>query len=506
MFSNERGTLTTILFVLIWLMFLHFRLFDKKIRRYLMFIGYLLIFWLLVRYLRIMVFVDTPLHTYMWYLYYVGLIFIPTIYYLCCSYLSKKDNLKEKYIVYSISLILLVLVFTNNFHEFVFKFKDIDKIKYTHNFGYILVCIWIFYLFIVGTIRLASLKTDKKIYQIVIAFIPITIGLIYTICYDVFINGAFALNMTANLSILIVAGIEIMLALNYIPNNFRYYKFYTNSNMNSVILNDKGTIIYQTKNKFSMPKQIIDDIKSGNVKDEYKNESGTNQLYRIKKYSKNYVVFKKDFKEINKLKEELQKKNDELDRYSKILEKEKNIKQELYEIRFQSEIQEKLEEKIEDKKDKIKELLERQNISIEELSKVKLWIGYCKRISSLIIDNYNKEIFNEEKLKLIIDELFEDAKMFGTTGNISINKINVNSIIAIQSYEVVSTIIDNYEKINFIVRISKAGNIVKIRFLFEENIENIIDLIEELEFINVQNIEYKSEDDENVLEIYLEDL
>ena len=506
MFSNERGTLTTIVFVLIWLMFLHFRLFDKKIRRYMMYIGYLLVFWLSARYLRVMVFIDTIFHTYMWYLYYVGLIFIPTIYYLCCSYLSKKDNIKEKYIVYSVSLILLFFVLTNNFHEFVFKFIDIDKGKYTHNFGYILVCIWIFYLFIVGTIRLASLKTNKKIYQIVIAFIPIILGLIYTICYDVFLDGIVTFNMTTNLSFIIILGIEIMLALNYIPNNFRYYKFYTNSNMSSVILNNKGSILYQTKNKFNVPKQIIDDIKSGNVKDEYKNEAGANKLYRIKKYSKNYVVFKKDFKEINKLKEELQRKNEELDRYSKILEKEKNIKQELYEIRFQSEIQEKLEEKIEDKKDKIKEVLERENISIEELSKIKLWIGYCKRISSLIIDNYNKEILNEEKVKLIIEELLEDSKMFGTVGNISINKMSVNSIIAIQIYEIISIIVDNYEKINFIVRISKEDNIVKLRFLFEENIENILDLIDELGYINIVNIEYKSEDDENILEINVEDL
>ena len=61
-------------------------------------------------------------------------------------------------------------------------------------------------------------------------------------------------------------------------------------------------------------------------------------------------------------------------------------------------------------------------------------------------------------------------------------------------------------KDDFIVRISKEDNIVKLRFLFEENIENILDLIDELGYINIVNIEYKSEDDENILEINVEDL
>ena len=132
----------------IWTIRLYYKLYDKKTRRYILLIGLLIVFWMLIRIIKgIAVF---PLTERMcWYLYYLPLIFIPTLYYISSLSLLGKMNKTKKKIIYSISCFLLLLVLTNDFHELVFKFvKGIVLFDdYKHFIGYYLISIWIFYLF-----------------------------------------------------------------------------------------------------------------------------------------------------------------------------------------------------------------------------------------------------------------------------------------------------------------------------------------------------------------------
>lgn len=128
----------------IWISTLILRVFDKTLKKYTLSIGICLIFWMIIK-----VFKHYTTGSIMWYLFYLPLIFIPTFYYNCSEYLLKKDNNKKRIIAIGISIILLLLVITNDSHQLVFKILN-ENNDYIHKWGYYLVCIWIFLLLIMA--------------------------------------------------------------------------------------------------------------------------------------------------------------------------------------------------------------------------------------------------------------------------------------------------------------------------------------------------------------------
>ena len=298
----------------IWTIRLYYKLYDKKTRRYILLIGLLIVFWMLIRIIKGIA--VSPLTERMcWYLYYLPLIFIPTLYYISSLSLLGKMNKRKKNIIYSISCFLLLLVLTNDFHELVFKFvKGIVLFDdYKHFIGYYLISIWILYLFSKSLIDLAIYRMKiKKDIKGFLPFIVILLGLTYTILYVLNVPYVRGINMSIVNSALICVGIELAFYLNLIPNNSKYKSRFSNSNLNMAIISLDGKTKYTTNVFDNIPKKILDDINNNSVKETYKNK---NIIYDIKKNKDSYVILKKDLssileieKEINEQKKELEQK------------------------------------------------------------------------------------------------------------------------------------------------------------------------------------------------------
>ena len=82
-------TYTFLIIFCIWFLTLYNRIFDKKLKKYILLIGALQIFWMIVRIIKSLT--SGTLNNFMWYLYYVPMIFIPTFYYLSSKYISNKE-------------------------------------------------------------------------------------------------------------------------------------------------------------------------------------------------------------------------------------------------------------------------------------------------------------------------------------------------------------------------------------------------------------------------------
>ena len=145
-----------------WTIRLYYKIFDKKIRKYVIQIGGLLVLLLSLRAIK-----DYAIRNIneIWYLYYISLLFMPTLYYMCSRYIANKESKKNKMIVYSISSILTVLVLTNDLHKLVFLIQENTK-AYSHRIGYFIILIWILYLLFAATINLViqrrKYSKDKK--------------------------------------------------------------------------------------------------------------------------------------------------------------------------------------------------------------------------------------------------------------------------------------------------------------------------------------------------------
>ena len=467
-------TYTFLIIFCIWFLTLYNRIFDKKLKKYILLICGLQIFWMTVRIIKSIT--SGVLNNFMWYLYYVPMIFMPTFYYFSSKYITNQET-KCKNINIIISTILVLLVVTNDFHHLVFSPVE-ENGHYYHKIVYYIICAWIFYQLIMSTIILVRKQISlKKYYKIILPFIPIILGLVYTILYVKNIAEIRSTNMSVVLGTLFFVGLECMLNLKLIPNNLNYINPYKKSNLEIAIISNDLKDILKTNANIDIPDVIIDDLKENQVKERYKLEDDI--VYITKKINGGIVIFKKSFKEINKLKSTLLEKNKELKMQQNVLEKKQKVVQDLYEIEIRNQILDEVTDKIEIKKNEINKMLNKMDsVDRKKLSIIKLWIGYCKRMSNLVISDYNKEKYNKEKIGILIQELLEDANNLKVKGILINNDIlECDSNIMLKIYDSIFAVIEELYNAEILMSILQNDDYIRIIINVENESESLKDKV-----------------------------
>ena len=466
---NKFITLLFAIFFTMWTIRLYYKLYDNKTRRYILFIGILIVFWMLIRIIR-GVTIDINIKRICWYLYYLPLIFIPTLFYVCSKSLLSKMNKTRKIFIYLISSILLILVLTNDFHELVFKFNNgiYFHNDYNHYVGYYLIFIWIFYLFGGGMIKLAinrlKIKKDLKVF---LPLIVLLLGLIYTYLYILDVPYIRETNMSIVNSVLICLGIELAFYLDLIPNNKKYIQKFFNSNLDMAIISLDGKTKYTTCSFKVIPNFILDDIKNNKVKQIYQKK---NIVYDIKENKDSYVILRKDLTNIFKLKEEMLKQQKELLKQQESMKLKEKTKRELYEIKIRKDTINRVEKKLEEKRLEAKKILMKDDIKREDLEKVKRIIIYCKKKSMLIISEMNNEIYNEESIKILLNELIVGMSSLNIEGLVVVkNKMNIKGRIMSYLYDIVYELIENSKNNAVMIYVFSDNNMVNLKAVIGTN-------------------------------------
>ena len=466
---NKFITLLFAIFFTMWTIRLYYKLYDNKTRRYILFIGILIVFWMLIRIIR-GVTIDINIERICWYLYYLPLIFIPTLFYVCSNSLLSKMNKTRKIFIYLISSILLILVLTNDFHELVFKFNNgiYFHNDYNHYVGYYLIFIWIFYLFGGGMIKLAinrlKIKKDLKVF---LPLIVLLLGLIYTYLYILDVPYIRETNMSIVNSVLICLGIELAFYLDLIPNNKKYIQKFFNSNLDMAIISLDGKTKYTTCSFKVIPNFILDDIKNNKVKQIYQKK---NIVYDIKENKDSYVILRKDLTNIFKLKEEMLKQQKELLKQQESMKLEEKTKRELYEIKIRKDTINRVEKKLEEKRLEAKNILMKDDIKREDLEKVKRIIIYSKKKSMLIISEMNNEIYNEESIKILLNELIVGMSSLNIEGLVVVkNKMNIKGRIMSYLYDIVYELIENSKNNAVMIYVFSDNNMVNLKAVIGTN-------------------------------------
>lgn len=466
---NKFITLLFAILFTMWTIRLYYKLYDNKTRRYILFIGILIVFWMLIRIIR-GVTIDINIERICWYLYYLPLIFIPTLFYVCSNSLLSKMNKTRKIFIYLISSILLILVLTNDFHELVFKFNNgiYFHNDYNHYVGYYLIFIWIFYLFGGSMIKLAinrlKIKKDLKVF---LPLIVLLLGLIYTYLYILDVPYIRETNMSIVNSVLICLGIELAFYLDLIPNNKKYIQKFFNSNLDMAIISLDGKTKYTTCSFKVIPNFILDDIKNNKVKQIYQKK---NIVYDIKENKDSYVILRKDLTNIFKLKEEMLKQQKELLKQQESMKLEEKTKRELYEIKIRKDTINRVEKKLEEKRLEAKKILMKDDIKREDLEKVKRIIIYSKKKSMLIISEMNNEIYNEESIKILLNELIVGMSSLNIEGLVVVkNKMNIKGRIMSYLYDIVYELIENSKNNAVMIYVFSDNNMVNLKAVISTN-------------------------------------
>ena len=469
--TQKFQTLLYAIFFTAWVVRIYYKLYDKKIRRYVLTIGFLIVFWMLIRITKGVIDVNS-LERYCWYLYYVSLIFIPCVFYVCCNSIFESMNKNRKIFVYLFSSILLVLVLTNDLHELVFSFNNGLHLydDYSYSFGYYIISIWIFYLFGGGMIKLAINR--GKIHNDIKAFAPILVlllGVIYTILYVLGIKPFCSMNMSIVNSVLICLGIELIFYLDLIPNNSMYIKTFENSDLDIMIISIDGKTIYKTNSFNDIPKDIMNDINNNKAKNNY---TYGNINYKVKRNDDSFVILKSDLSMLNGLKREVKSKQKKLLEQEKSIKLEERIKKELYEINLRKGVVDKIESNLREKREKINEILNKKDLTSTDLNNIKNIIIYSKKKSALIISELNDDIYNEENIKIVLSEL---ASSISRTNTLIIvkNQFNISAYYLSIMYDILFDLINISDNRAIVIYISSNKDNIKFKATIEGN-ESII--------------------------------
>ena len=494
--TQTQQTVLALAIYTIWLILLYIRIFDKTLKKYVLSIGVLLVFWMAIRMVKR--YTTGYVTEILWYLYYIPLLMIPTFYYNCSSYLINSKNKKRRIVAIIISIILFLLVITNSLHNIVFKIKS-NINDYNHNIGYFIIVVWILCLIVVAIINLIKSSKNKGYKNIILISVTILIGIIYTILYIKNIPVIRKTNMSVIIGTLFCVGLEMMLDFKLIPNNFRYKKIFKNSNLPLEIVSQDGKTRIATNHSINLKENIISDIKNNKVKSIYKDN---NIIKNVNVINGGYSIEEKDYSKINEYEEKLKSIQQELIEQETILQKQRKIATEIYETKLKGEIIELLDEKIEQKRNLINELIKEMKITdIDKMKNIKLLLNYCKRMSNLVISSYNKEKYDNKRLEVIINEMLIEAQALGINGVLKTNNFEISSGETANIYEIIFETIMKFRATDFILYIQVNNSYTEMKYLFDGKHKNFKKEIEKLQLERILEIEQIVDEDGTTIKL-----
>lgn len=151
--SNTLSILRSLMYIGLfsaWGLSLHRRLLHGQVRRNMLGIAGLMVFWVFVRGIKYHLAVpEDTLSRYCWYSYYIPLLFMP----LLCGFVAMSLGKPETYrrnrfynLLYIPPTVLTLFVYTNDIHQFVFQFtkKPYSDVAFEYGVAYVILNVWEF--------------------------------------------------------------------------------------------------------------------------------------------------------------------------------------------------------------------------------------------------------------------------------------------------------------------------------------------------------------------------
>lgn len=246
------------------------RIIQAQVRRYLIAISALMVFWLLVRYSKYGT-ENLDLTRHLWYSYYIAMLLIPALCVLVALSLGKpeKYRLPRKWvgIVMVPTVLLILLVQTNDLHQLAFAFSGevwTDK-NSTYQIVYWLVAAWML-LTALATLciliaRSRVLRGRKILWQ---PFVPLALSVLYTVLYITALPMVrlFARDMSIVFCLLFTAMLESCIRCGLIQSNTRYAELFHASTLGAGIIDKDGRPLLSSVNAVSVEREKLMGVRS----------------------------------------------------------------------------------------------------------------------------------------------------------------------------------------------------------------------------------------------------
>lgn len=399
-----------------WVVSVHRRMVNKNLRRLMLIVGCLLLFWLVDKIVKweFTGSVTHPLVRYLWYGFYVGMLFVPTLGAFIINYLGKPENYshpkKLNYLLIP-PTILLVTVFTNDLHQKVFVFYNgfinFDQ-DYSYDWVYFLNMAWFIgmgFYFVVMMLLKSRVPGSRKLQKMPVAIMAF--AALFWIGYSLRLYNC---DITVMDCLIITLLLESAIQSGLLPSNTRYREVF-----------DSTTVPVQIVDRDYQPHYVSGATLP--VSEEQMRQSAYstvdlgNSLLSSAPIQAGRVVWQDDITRLNDLRTRLRDAVEQLGEENTLLQAELELKENRAKADEQNRLYDRITREVEPQLIQADELLRRIEEGAEDsrnlIAKVCVLGSYIKRRGNLLLLGEAAGLIHTRELEYCIRESMDNLNLSG---------------------------------------------------------------------------------------------
>ena len=397
------------------------RIVQTQVRRYLLAISALMVLWILLRSIKFSI-ENTDAERWLWYFYYFPMLFIPMLSVFVSRSLGKGEDFRLPRwtkILYVPTLLLLLLVLTNDLHQQVFSFPSgvLSDREYRYEGGYFFVLGWealcagFAFLSMVKNCRIPRSRRIRWL-----PLVPLALSLAYAYAYgkEVYWVWVLAGDMTVSQCLIFASIFECCIQCGLIQSNLGYDELFEATSLPVQITDHAFHSKYvSVAMQRALPQSELRQMQQDTV------HLGDDTLLKRHKLRRGWVFWKEDISALNQIRKELELTRDELRDTGDVLTAENAQRARWLKLIEENRLYDMMEAQTARQIAMLRELLTELQ-KTEDSDRARHLLGqviiigtYIKRRSNLIFVGEQRGAISVQELLLCLNESSENISVYG---------------------------------------------------------------------------------------------
>ena len=405
-----------------WCYSIWMRIVQTQVRRYLLAISVLMVLWILLRSIKFSI-DNMDAGRWLWYFYYFPMLLIPMLSVFVSLSLGKGEDFqlpRWTKLLYFPTLLLLLLVLTNDLHQQVFSFPSgvLSDRAYRYEGGYFLVLGWealcagFAFLSMVKNCRIPRSRRIRWL-----PLVPLALSLAYACAYvkKVYWVWVLAGDMTVAQCLIFASILECCIQCGLIQSNLGYDELFEATSLPVQITDPAFCSQYvSVAMQGALPQSELRQMQQDAV------HLGDDTLLKRHKLRRGWVFWKEDISALNQVQKELELTRDELRDTGDVLAAEKAQHARWLKLTEENRLYDMMEAQTARQIAMLRDLLAELQ-KTEDPDRARHLLGqviiigtYIKRRSNLIFVGEQRGAISVQELRLCLNESSENISIYGS--------------------------------------------------------------------------------------------
>ena len=404
-----------------WCYSLWLRIVQTQVRHYLLAISVLMVLWILLRSIKFSI-ENMDAERWLWYFYYFPMLFIPMLSVFVSRSLGKGEDFRLPRwtkLLYLPTLLLLLLVLTNDLHQQVFSFPSgvLSDRAYRYESGYFFVLGW--EALCAGFALLSMVKNCRILRSRRIRWlplVPLALSLAYAYAYVKKVHWVWVLagDMTVSQCLIFASILECCIQCGLIQSNLGYDELFEATSLPVQITDPAFCSQYvSAAMQGALPQSELRQMQQDTV------HLGDDTLLKRHKLRRGWVFWKEDISALNQVQKELELTRDELRDTGDVLEVENAQRARWLKLTEENRLYDMMEAQTARQIAMLRDLLAELQ-KTEEPDRARRLLGrviiigtYIKRRNNLIFVGEQRGAISVQELLLCLNESSENISVYG---------------------------------------------------------------------------------------------